>query len=76
MSAAGDRRPVLPLDRLLSPEEVAYFLGAPVKTLSQWRYKGVGPRGLRVGRHVRFRRKDVEDWLERLVDPHGRGEVA
>jgi len=32
-----------------------------VKTLYTWRYKRVGPRGHRVGRHLRYRWEDVED---------------
>src|SRR5205085_2082061 len=41
--------------RLLSVDEVAEVLGVPVRTLHQWRHKGVGPLGLRVGRHLRYR---------------------
>jgi excisionase family DNA binding protein len=63
-------------ERLFSPEEVAGYLGVPVKTLFQWRYKGVGPRGLRVGRHLRYRAEDVAAWLERVGDPDRHGEVA
>ena len=63
-------------ERLLSPEEVAAFLGVPVKTLYQWRYKGGGPRGLRVGRHLRYRPADVERWLEQVGEQGHRGEVA
>ena len=65
-----------PLDRMLLPEDVAAFLGVPVKTLYQWRYKGVGPPGIRVGRHVRYRRQDLDAWLDRLAEMGGRGEVA
>ena len=50
--------------RLLWAEEVAVLLGVPVKTLYQWRYKGVGPVGVRVGRHLRYREADVEAWIE------------
>lgn len=52
------------LRRLLSVEELAEFLGVPVRTLYQWRYKGVGPVGVRVGRHLRYRVNDVEAWIE------------
>ena len=76
MSALGDHGSLVPSDPLLSPEEVARYLGLPVKTLFQWRYKGVGPRALRVGRHLRYRADDVEAWLERVGDPDRRGEVA
>ncbi len=50
--------------RLLWAEEVAVLLGVPVKTLYQWRYKGVGPAGVRVGRHLRYRAADLEAWID------------
>jgi excisionase family DNA binding protein len=53
----------------LSPEELAQYLGVPIGTVYRWRYRHEGPRGLRVGRHVRFRRSDVEKWLEGQADP-------
>ena len=51
-------------DRLLGPEEVAAFLGVPLRTIYRWRSRREGPRGYRVGRHVRYRLVDVERWLE------------
>jgi excisionase family DNA binding protein len=50
--------------RLLSPDEVAVFLGVPLRTIYRWRSRGDGPRGYRIGRHVRYRARDVEHWLE------------
>jgi hypothetical protein len=51
------------LERLLSTEEVAEVLGRPSRTLRQWRYLGVGPTYLKVGAAVRYRPRDVEEWL-------------
>ena len=51
--------------RLLSVDEVAEVLGVPVTTLYQWRHKGVGPVGLRVGRHLRYRAVDISEWIDR-----------
>lgn len=51
------------LDRLLSVEEVADFLGVPVNTLYQWRHKGTGPQAYRVGRHLRYDLTSVRAWL-------------
>ena len=34
-----------------------------VKTLADWRVRGVGPAYARVGRHVRYRPADVDEWL-------------
>jgi len=67
---------VAAIEPLLSPDEVAVILGIPVKTLYQWRYKGVGPRGLRIGRHVRYRSADVEAWLREVEEKDQRGNVA
>lgn len=53
--------------------EVASFLRVPPKTLYQWRYAGLGPPAYRVGRHLRFRWEDVEDWLEERGDSAAAG---
>lgn len=45
-------------------EGTAAYLGVPARTLEDWRYKGRGPAFCRVGKHVRYRREDVEAWLE------------
>lgn len=52
------------LRRLWSIDELAEFLGVPVGTVYRWRYIGIGPRGIKVGKHVRYRPADVEVWLE------------
>jgi excisionase family DNA binding protein len=51
------------LEPLLSTDDVARYLGVPIATLYQWKHKGSGPRSLRVGKHLRYRRDDVENWL-------------
>jgi excisionase family DNA binding protein len=48
----------------LSPAVLAAELDVPVQTIYAWRVRGLGPRGRRVGRHVRFAREDVNAWLE------------
>lgn len=56
--------------QLLSPADVAGWIGVPVATLANWRSGGIGPAYLRVGRHVRYRAADLEAWLEsRVVRP-------
>jgi excisionase family DNA binding protein len=51
------------LDPLLSIQELAAYLDLPVATLYAWRYRGLGPSGFRVGRHVRYRQSDVDQWI-------------
>jgi len=54
---------------LLTPAELAGYLGVPIKTLYTWRYRHEGPPALRIGRHLRYRRDDVEDWLHDRLGP-------
>jgi excisionase family DNA binding protein len=54
-------------DKLLTVEDLAEYLAVPVATLYAWRYHGQGPPGFRVGRHVRCRRADVEEWISNRV---------
>jgi len=57
-----------------SPEGLAEYLDLPsVRTVYAWRAKGTGPRGHSVGKHVRFRRSDVEAWLDNNSDPAPKG---
>jgi excisionase family DNA binding protein len=53
-------------DKLWTVQQLAEYLGVPVATLYQWRSKGYGPVGLRVGKHLRYRPADVERWLSTL----------
>jgi excisionase family DNA binding protein len=51
------------LDRLFTVEDLADYLDVPIATIYAWRYRRQGPAGFRVGRYVRFRRGDVEQWI-------------
>lgn len=53
---------------LMTMADVAELLRIPVDTLYAWRHRRIGPAGYRVGRHVRFRRSDVERWLQTQAD--------
>ena len=52
--------------RLWTIEDVSNFLGIPVGTLYQWRSKGYGPAGRRMGKYVRYRPDDVISWVDQL----------
>jgi excisionase family DNA binding protein len=53
-------------DDVISIDEVARRLEIPKTTLYKWRYKGVGPRSHRVGKHLRYRWSDVLAWVDAL----------
>jgi Helix-turn-helix domain len=42
----------------------AAFLDVPLATLDQWAYKGVGPAFSKIGRHRRYRPRDVEAYID------------
>lgn len=48
---------------LLAADDVSVRLGIPPSTLADWRYQGLGPRYLRIGRHVRYEPAEVDDRL-------------
>jgi hypothetical protein len=45
-----------------TPGEVAEYLRKPVKTLAEWRSKGIGPPYKKVGRGVFYDWADVDEW--------------
>ncbi len=49
---------------LLTVEDLSDFLKVPPATLYGYRSKGIGPKGYRFGRHLRYRREEVEAWLD------------
>ena len=51
-------------DELLTLEEVAVVVRVPVATLRYWRHLGTGPRSFRIGRSVRYWRREVFAWLD------------
>ncbi len=55
--------------RLLSLPQVAEQLSVPLGTLYAWRSRGLGPRGIKIGKHVRVRQADLDAWLEQQADP-------
>lgn len=52
------------VERLLTPDEVSAVLRVPVGTLHQWRSRGIGPSGIRIGRHLRYREDELAQWIE------------
>ena len=58
-----------PFDPLLTIDQVAQWLGKPKGTLYQWRCRKMGPRGIKVGNDVRYRRSEVEAFLDAHTEP-------
>ncbi len=59
------------LEPLLPAQKLAEFLHVPIATIYAWRRRRQGPPGFRVGKHLRYRRSDVEQWTRtQLEDSH------
>lgn len=52
----------------LSPVQLAKELQIPLQTIYVWRSRHTGPRGHKIGAHVRYSRADINAWLETTAD--------
>jgi len=52
---------------LLTPKQAAAYLNLAVSSLAKWRVDGVGPRFIKMGSAVRYRRTDLDDWVHARV---------
>jgi len=50
----------------LTIEDVAVLLQVSTRTVREWRRMRKGPPGFRMGKFVRYRRSDVELWIDQL----------
>lgn len=54
--------------RLWTVDDVAEFLGVPVRTLYDWRGRNYGPVAKKVGRYLRYDPEEVQRWFDSLGD--------
>ncbi|MBZ5604447.1 MAG: helix-turn-helix domain-containing protein [Acidobacteriia bacterium] len=52
-----------PLEELLNEHDVSRITGLSVASVRRWRLLRQGPRFLKIGSAVRYRREDVASWL-------------
>lgn len=52
------------LDSALNENQAAEFLGVSVRTLQAWRVRGGGPRYIKIGRAVRYQRRELLGFQE------------
>jgi hypothetical protein len=55
-------QPELDVQDLWDAARVAAYLGVPKQTLYAWRHIGNGPKGFRVGKHLRWHPRTVVEW--------------
>jgi excisionase family DNA binding protein len=52
------------MEPLMSLPEVAAWLNVSVKTMYNWHARGQGPRGVKLGKGIRYRGEDVRQYIE------------
>ena len=60
------------MDDLLDTPALALELHASEPTVVSWRRKQTGPDFIRVGRLIRYRRSDVDRWLQEQTQHHSK----
>lgn len=63
---SAGRSPLTQIEQILSLSELCAYLHVSAQTIYDLRSQGRGPRGFRVGRELRFRISEIEDWLARM----------
>ncbi len=53
---------------LLTISETAAYLKVPVETLRKWRAQSRGPKAVKLGRHLRYRQEDIDQWVKEQAD--------
>jgi predicted DNA-binding transcriptional regulator AlpA len=48
----------------LTPDDIAAMFDVPLETVYQWRKKRTGPRGFRIGKHLRYDPADVRAYVD------------
>ena len=51
----------------MSDDRIA--LSVACTTLRYWRHLGTGPHSFRLGRHVLYRREDLQTWIDAKAGP-------
>jgi excisionase family DNA binding protein len=54
-------------DALLGEVQAAKLLNLSTRTLQAWRIKGCGPVFVRAGRAIRYRKKDLDAWVDSIT---------
>lgn len=58
---SNERRPS---SGLMTEHQAAAYTGHSVSAYRKWRYTGEGPRYAKLGASVRYRKRDLDEWIE------------
>jgi excisionase family DNA binding protein len=63
-------------EKWVTIQELADELGVDVQTVYQWNHRGTAPRRYRFGGIVRYKRSDIDAWIDAHLDLDATGLVA
>jgi predicted DNA-binding transcriptional regulator AlpA len=63
-TATNQAKAACGIEPLLGVADLSALIGVPVATIYDWRTRGLGPVGHRLGKHVKFAPRDVAAWIE------------
>ena len=55
------------LEKLYTEKEMADLMGVSSNMLAHWRSYGQGPKYMKMGRLIRYRREDVEEYFSSIA---------
>ncbi|WP_414631198.1 helix-turn-helix domain-containing protein [Alcanivorax jadensis] len=55
----------------MDTRQAAAYLSVSVRCVEQWRFKKRGPRYVKIEGSVRYRRSDLDDFME-VIEPGGK----
>jgi excisionase family DNA binding protein len=64
---------VLEERNVLNPKQASAYLGCSESVMRLWRSQGQGPRYFRAGKLIRYRRADLDAWIEARICEPGSG---
>ena len=56
-------------DKLLNKYDLHEWLGVKLSTLREWRQTGKGPKYIKLNRLVRYKKADVDRWIDEESHP-------
>ena len=54
---------------LMNERALSQLTKLSLATIRRLRWSGKGPKSLRIGNSVRYRRRDVEQWIQQAEEP-------
>lgn len=53
------------MEKLLNTKQLAEYFGVSESTIVQYRLNGIGPKYIKIGHLVRYRKIDADAWIEK-----------